>query len=283
MRIEDVMRRQVRALKPDEQVGLYSFARLHELPLLPVADSHGHLLGVVTRLSLLQALLQAESLQVALPAKEAMTREATRLHTVDPVEQAVDVMIVRGVHALPVLDEHGRLAGLVSDADLLQALAEEHQSRRAFLSAPVEAVMTPEPFTLGPDAPLEDAVGLMVEKGVRHLPIVDDDGKLLGIVSERDLRTRIGMELQAFDRATPEAAGIRMSEVIGPDPISLSKGARLSEAIEILASERIGAVPVVDEQEHVLGIVSYVDVLEWLLGSERTRAPVTSELQPGLS
>jgi acetoin utilization protein AcuB len=53
----------------------------------------------------------------------------------------------------------------------------------------VRDVMAVNPITIDPEAPLETAVAVMVERRVRHLPVVDDEGRLLGIVTDRDLRS----------------------------------------------------------------------------------------------
>jgi CBS domain-containing protein len=67
-------------------------------------------------------------------------------------------------------------------------------------------VMTPWPSTIRPEAPILDAITLMIERRVRHLPVVDAASTLVGMLSERDLRTVIGdpVEYLAFhcDRST---------------------------------------------------------------------------------
>jgi CBS domain-containing protein len=74
------------------------------------------------------------------------------------------------------------LVGLVTERDIRRAVA-----REAELDAPVSALMSGEPDTFDPDLDVWDAAAWIAESGYRHLPVVDDDGSLLGVVSIRDL------------------------------------------------------------------------------------------------
>jgi CBS domain-containing protein len=74
------------------------------------------------------------------------------------------------------------LVGLVTERDIRRAVARETD-----LDAPVSALMSGEPDTFDPDLDVWDAAAWIAESGYRHLPVVDDDGSLLGVVSIRDL------------------------------------------------------------------------------------------------
>jgi CBS domain-containing protein len=132
-----------------------------------------------------------------------------------------------------------------------------------FLEVPVKLVMTPRPATVGPEDSLGDAAGKMVEGGFRHLPVVDVDGKLVGMLSERDLRARLGTEVERFPDAALDLLSEEVERTMRPDPITISSDATLRDALEILADERIGALPVLDG-ERLVGIVSYLDLLGYL-------------------
>jgi CBS domain-containing protein len=132
-----------------------------------------------------------------------------------------------------------------------------------FLEVPVKHVMTPRPATVGPEDSLGDAAGEMVQGGFRHLPVVDADRRLVGMLSERDLRARLGTEVERFPDAAFDLLSEPVEGAMRPDPITISSDATLRDALEILSDERIGALPVVDE-ERLVGIVSYVDLLGYL-------------------
>ncbi len=136
--------------------------------------------------------------------------------------------------------------------------------REVLGAVPVDAVMTRSPVTLDVDATLADAAEALLGGGFRHLPVVGADGRLAGMLSERDLRSHLGTEASAFLDATLEALREPVSEVMTPDPIFVRAGAPLADALSAFADERVGAVPVLDEGDRVVGIVSYVDLVRFI-------------------
>lgn len=141
-----------------------------------------------------------------------------------------------------------------------------------FLEVPVEHVMTPRPATVGPEDALGDAAGMMVQGGFRHLPVVDVDGRLVGMLSERELRVRLGTELERFADAALDLLSEDVEGSMRTDPITISSSQTVRDALEILTDERVGALPVVDD-ERVVGILSYLDVLGYLRRESPAGAP----------
>ena len=128
-------------------------------------------------------------------------------------------------------------------------------------------VMTPDPETVLEEASLFEAAALMAELGVRHLPVVDELGKLIGMLSDRDIRSAIGDPVEAL-RGRHEDSESRASDVMSPDPLRASLDTPVSEIAEMLVDERIGAVPVVDEGDRPVGIISYVDLIRFLAATK---------------
>ncbi len=126
---------------------------------------------------------------------------------------------------------------------------------------PLSQVMTRGPATVEEAAPLADAAAEMSAGGFRHVPVVDGSGVLVGMISERDLRARLGTDERGFVDAAADALAEPVSEAMTPDPIALPPTATLAQALEIFADDRVGAVPVVDARDRPVGIVSYVDLL----------------------
>jgi CBS domain-containing protein len=126
---------------------------------------------------------------------------------------------------------------------------------------PLSAVMTRGPATVEESSPVSEAAAEMAAGGFRHLPVVDATGVLVGMISERDLRALLGTDVARFADATSDVLSEPVLEAMTPDPVSLPPTATLAQALEIFADERVGAIPVVDEAERPIGIVSYVDLL----------------------
>jgi len=137
-------------------------------------------------------------------------------------------------------------------------------TEQAFQDVPVEKVMTHNPAVVEPESTLSEAAEALLQGGFRHLPVVNGEGRPLGMISERDLRARLGTDLYGFTRATVEALSEPVSGVMTPDPISVKAGTRIGAVLDSFADERVGALLVVDEADRITGILSYVDLLLWL-------------------
>ena len=125
-------------------------------------------------------------------------------------------------------------------------------------------VMTSDPITLTARATVEDAADLMRERNIRHVPVVDERGALIGMVSDRDLGSldlgRIiadeGVEGVRRRLTTPVLA------VMTPDVITVGPDDDVGDLVDLMLEGRVGAVPVVQAGSgRLVGIVSYVDLL----------------------
>jgi CBS domain-containing protein len=147
---------------------------------------------------------------------------------------------------------------------------------------PLSVVMTRGPATVEEAAPVSDAAAEMAAGGFRHLPVVDATGVLVGMISERDLRALLGTDVARFADATSDALSEPVLEAMTPDPVSLPPTATLAQALEVFADERVGAIPVVDDGDGSVGIVSYVDLLGMMreLSQIAARRSATAALAP---
>jgi CBS domain-containing protein len=132
------------------------------------------------------------------------------------------------------------------------------------------SVMTPEPVVIGPGDLLQDAVERMARFDIRHLPVVTEEGEVIGMLSDRDLRI-----------AMKSIAVARVSSAMTPMPMAVPPTAPLHEVALALADERIGALPVVDEGR-LVGIVSHVDLLYSWPECEGPEEGVSVELRVAL-
>jgi acetoin utilization protein AcuB len=121
--------------------------------------------------------------------------------------------------------------------------------------------MTTYPVTVTPEATVAEALDLMRDMDVRHLPVVER-GALVGMLSDRDLaHVNLGTLLTDPDALKRELAA-SVAEVMSSDVIWVEVETDLGDVIELLLEHKIGALPVVQPDTHaVVGIVSYVDVL----------------------
>jgi CBS domain-containing protein len=107
----------------------------------------------------------------------------------DTIADAVSLLAESHVSGVPVLDDHGRLVGVLSSSDILGALAEHSDPEareKVFEDTLVQEVMTPRPQTVTPDALVKDAAQRMLYLEVHRL-FVEQEGRLLGVVTTTDL------------------------------------------------------------------------------------------------
>lgn len=124
--------------------------------------------------------------------REVMTPNPTTVRPDDTLRTAQEYMFGCECRRLPVVDENGRLVGIITDRDVRLALnsplilRERWQDDLLVNQTTVEVCMTPDPFTIGPDAPVEDAITLLLERKISGLPVLDGD-ELVGIITITDL------------------------------------------------------------------------------------------------
>lgn len=137
----------------------------------------------------------------------------------------------------------------------------------------VRDVMTKHPITIDPEAPLSTATAVMMERGVRHLPVVDDEGRLVGMISDRDVRSAafapvIREYLSASTRRRLRAVGaaleaLRVKDVMTWDVVTVGAEAPIAQAAAVMFEGQFGSLAVVADRK-LIGIVTERDVLKAL-------------------
>lgn len=134
-------------------------------------------------------------------------------------------------------------------------------------------IMTTSVVTVEPETPVERAAALLAENGVTSLPVLDDEARVVGIVSEGDLiRGRMPHDPRSHLRrmADEESDPPRLvREVMTADVVCLGKFADTADIAALLLESNIRALPIVDA-EHLVGIVSRRDLLRTLLRDDST-------------
>ncbi|MEZ4770215.1 MAG: CBS domain-containing protein [Caldilineales bacterium] len=134
-------------------------------------------------------------------------------------------------------------------------------------------IMTSEVITIDVDASLDEAQALMDAEGVRRLPVVDEDGDLVGILSWGDLREATSVEAaQTPSPYAPDAEEewLTVWEAMTHDPLVVTPDTDLVDAVELMLENKIAGLPVVESatgpgRRHLAGIVTESDIFRLLI------------------
>jgi len=127
----------------------------------------------------------------------------------------------------------------------------------------VQERMTANPVTVNPETSFEDALGILREKKIRRLPVVDKNGDLVGIVVEKDLlyaSPSPATSLSVFE-VHYLLSKLKVKDVMTKRVITVGEDCPLEEAARIMVDHKIGSLPIV-RGKHVVGIVTETDVFK---------------------
>ncbi|MGK7937117.1 MAG: CBS domain-containing protein [Xenococcaceae cyanobacterium] len=141
--------------------------------------------------------------------------------------------------------------------------------------------MTPNPITVSPQTPLEEAIKILAEKKISGLPVQDETGKLVGVISETDLMWQeTGVEpppyimildsliyLQnpaRYNKEIHKALGQTVGEVMSDKPITIQLDRSLKQAAQTMHEKQIRRLPVVDNEGKLVGILTQGDIIRMM-------------------
>lgn len=267
--VRAIMQTRVVTIRESDDIALARqvmlWAAIRHLPVM----RESALVGILSERDCLAAVARFGKNASLRPVRDAMHSPVVTIEPEASLEDAADRMSTGRIGALPVV-ERGRLIGIVTATDVLVqhakggVLAQEPRG----MQGTAADVMTPRPVTALASEPLHLAIARMLDHEVRHLPVVDEEGRLVGVLSDRDVRTAVGSPAVAA-RGLPNAEDeSTVGFLMTGRPVVVAADTPLTEVASHFADERVGAIPVVDERERPIGIVSYVDVLRHLLDQE---------------
>ncbi len=125
-------------------------------------------------------------------------------------------------------------------------------------------IMTTKPVSVEPSNTVLQAEEIMREENIRQLPVIKDK-ELIGIITDRDIRSCLGSDSFNALEEQEKARITEVAAVMSTKPVVLSPDDDLRDAVELLIEEKVGGIPVVDKEEGLVGIVTYVDALRCFL------------------
>jgi CBS domain-containing protein len=269
---------------------------------LPIVDSAQRLVGIITDGDLLHraglttriglqkelpddqahALLNALR-QSPLTAREIMTTPVISVQAEEPVRSAVARMVSHDLKRLPVIDDDGRLTGMVSRIDIFRAVEFRHSDDRdnepPRSGRSITDLMYTDAPTVGRDAGLEAIVQALETSGRRRVVVTDAERRVLGIITDGDLLRRSRQKHDpgllarlrsllrgeaAITQVLPDA-GERAADLMTTPVITIQTDASLAEALRLMTTHAIKRLPVVDAEGRLVGLLGRASVLRGLL------------------
>jgi CBS domain-containing protein len=220
---------------------------------------------------------KVEQFRFDLHVRDAMTADVVSVPRSARVREAVERLLGQGFRALPVIDDTGRLAGMITNRDLVQRGGLEARvellgamspaARDAILERldpgrTVADVMTPDPVSIRSGDTLAAATHLMAERRLKRLPVVEDAAKLVGILSRMDVLRAAGETFPRAAAAALDHAGARtVGQIMRTDAPTVAVTADLAAVVDAVTSTRLNRAVILAEDRRVLGVVSDADVL----------------------
>lgn len=249
----------------------------HNLTGLPVVRRNdGSLAGMITRQDIFDKPDEDQAAMI-------MNRDPITITTKATAEEAARVFTLHDIRHIPVV-ENGKLVGIMTPTDLLSVV------EKRGIEAPVERVIRSACVPIYQDSPLAVASVTLKVSRAAALPVLDEKGRLTGILTDRDIFNRayvngsvamndLGLPAENdevswegltkvmklwYELAKIELPGVAVKELMVREPVTVFKKTSISEAARIMRKNDFGQLPVRDNKDHLLAMIYDHDVISIL-------------------
>jgi CBS-domain-containing membrane protein/PII-like signaling protein len=293
LRVVDVMSHDVASVRPETGVkDLVGLLIGRDYRAVPVVDEAERVIGIITNGDLVQrgglamrlellATASREAIQHELAALASNGRTAADIMTGEVVTVAPDISVLdaarlmaqRRLKRLPVVDTTGHLLGIVSRVDLLRTVAQgypapEQQPRQARPARRVADVMRTQVPLVSLQASLPEVIDAIVSTRLNRAVVVDEQHRVVGIVTDAELVRRLGerpgivTSLMRPAAAVPLSNDVKVSDLMISDVVTTRPEVEVEVAMREMLAQQRKILPVVDDQERLIGIVDRLDLLQ---------------------
>jgi len=254
---------------------LYEARRImdaEKIRALPVMKKNA-LKGIVTRRDLLRADLSTVQLENKANDKNlksetidrVMSPEVVQIDSESPVAKAARVMLENKIESLPVIKDHKDMVGIITSSDLFRVIEEELPKMEQ--QPPVRNYMSYEPVTITPDQNLLEVHRIMGWKRIRVLPVVNEAGDLVGIITRTDVMSADPSRL--YNRGhQEESLKVQLQsveEAMTANPITIRENAPITDAARLMRENKFHSLPVVNERGALIGIITDSDLFRLIV------------------
>ncbi|OUJ18696.1 CBS domain containing protein [Methanonatronarchaeum thermophilum] len=177
----------------------------------------------------------------------------------DPLSHARNIMIKKGVSRLVVVNEDDKTTGMLTKTDISRGLRQDEPKwrRRPIDQIQVKNFMTPDLITITPNKSIEETAEIMLENDISGIPVIEDgtsgiteNGELIGIITKKDL----------IDHYSNSDSNTIVSKIYTSDILTIHRHHTLNRAAEVMETEGVKRLVVVEENKKPTGIVTISDL-----------------------
>jgi len=223
--------------------------------------------------------------------RDLMVRHVSTVNPQTPLAEVVELLLRRGVKAVPVVDERQRLTGIIAEVDLLtradlgfrlslqqempaEAVAQQLQRLQAG-GKTARDVMTPHPRTIPQEANLKAAIRTMAGHHIKHLPVVDAQGQLVGMLSRADVLRAVAAGAEPVQEEAEDVEPSLRARTVGDLMLTEVPTAKVETPIDavvhLVLSSPSRRVVITDSEGVVRGIITDRRLLARAAASIRPR------------
>ena len=114
--------------------------------------------------------------------RDLMLKDIVTTHGNVSIKEAIELLFKRHIGCIVVVDDAQKCVGIFTERDVIRIVAQN-----APLAAPMEKIMTTNPFTISEDSTFEEAKNIIISHKIRHLPVTNTSGKLVGLICVRNI------------------------------------------------------------------------------------------------
>src|ERR671923_1538879 len=189
---------------------------------------------------------------------EIMMTDVVTLTSEDTVAKALNLMTDRSINQIPIVDENGKYLGMIFAKQLINSTAQPSSKLKSYII---------NTSTLSPDHDIEKAAQLVIGSGYRAMPVVEEKGKLVGIVSETDL-----VSTSDFGHAI-------VDEVMS-GAIVIEENTSLADAVSKMRKYNISRLPVINTKGILRGTLNILDIAK-IIATPRERTSKSAAISGG--
>ena len=194
------------------------------------------------------------------PVRTIMEENVITLKENADIDEAIETFLTKNVGGTPIVNDDNQLISLITERDVIRALLDKIDENEV-----IDDYITRKVIVATPGERLKDVARTMVRNGFRRLPVVSEE-RLVGIITSTDFIKLLGSDW-AFNHMQTgnvrEITNVRMEEIMKRDVITAKEGDKLKDIAKIMVTNDIGALPVVDDNLRIKGIITEKDVLSY--------------------